>query len=87
MLIHSHDDRFAQLKQLLKNSGKDRRPTERALFEEVLIPKHPPVFHEWFLKEFPDPAKWYVECFSVVAVCDWGVRERCRSADHVELLE
>jgi len=47
------------LKQLLKNTGKDRKPNERALFLEVLIPKHPAVFHEWFLKEFPDPAKWY----------------------------
>jgi hypothetical protein len=31
----------------------------RELFTDVLVPRHPPVFHEWFLKEFPDPAKWY----------------------------
>ena len=31
----------------------------RELFTDVLVPRHPPVFHEWFLKNFPDPAKWY----------------------------
>ncbi|XP_028647910.2 serine/threonine-protein kinase ATR isoform X1 [Erpetoichthys calabaricus] len=29
------------------------------IFKEVLLPRHPPVFHEWFLRTFPDPASWY----------------------------
>lgn len=29
------------------------------MFKEVLMPRHPPVFHEWFLRTFPDPTSWY----------------------------
>ncbi|KAM3870953.1 serine/threonine-protein kinase ATR [Diretmus argenteus] len=29
------------------------------LHKEVLCPRHPPVFHEWFLRTFPDPTSWY----------------------------
>ncbi|OXB65008.1 hypothetical protein ASZ78_000217 [Callipepla squamata] len=29
------------------------------MFKEVLLPRHPPVFHEWFLRTFPDPTSWY----------------------------
>ncbi|EDL77509.1 rCG25251 [Rattus norvegicus] len=29
------------------------------VFQEILLPRHPPVFHEWFLRTFPDPTSWY----------------------------
>ncbi|KAJ8270327.1 hypothetical protein GJAV_G00113060 [Gymnothorax javanicus] len=29
------------------------------LHKEVLLARHPPVFHEWFLRTFPDPTSWY----------------------------
>nr|XP_044992414.1 serine/threonine-protein kinase ATR isoform X2 [Jaculus jaculus] len=29
------------------------------VFHEILLPRHPPVFHEWFLRTFPDPTSWY----------------------------
>ncbi|XP_075124962.1 serine/threonine-protein kinase ATR [Leptodactylus fuscus] len=29
------------------------------VFKENLLPRHPPVFHEWFLRTFPDPTSWY----------------------------
>ncbi|XP_045440080.1 serine/threonine-protein kinase ATR isoform X3 [Pipistrellus kuhlii] len=29
------------------------------VFQEFLLPRHPPVFHEWFLRTFPDPTSWY----------------------------
>ncbi|XP_053315671.1 serine/threonine-protein kinase ATR [Spea bombifrons] len=29
------------------------------MFKETLLPRHPPVFHEWFLRTFPDPISWY----------------------------
>ncbi|XP_072266233.1 serine/threonine-protein kinase ATR [Pyxicephalus adspersus] len=29
------------------------------IFTETLLPRHPPVFHEWFLRTFPDPTSWY----------------------------
>ncbi|KAJ8409535.1 hypothetical protein AAFF_G00229360 [Aldrovandia affinis] len=29
------------------------------LHREVLLARHPPVFHEWFLRTFPDPTSWY----------------------------
>ncbi|XP_075717588.1 serine/threonine-protein kinase ATR isoform X2 [Rhinoderma darwinii] len=29
------------------------------IFKETLLPRHPPVFQEWFLRTFPDPTSWY----------------------------
>uniref|UniRef100_A0A2K5M7R9 Serine/threonine-protein kinase ATR n=1 Tax=Cercocebus atys TaxID=9531 RepID=A0A2K5M7R9_CERAT len=29
------------------------------VFQEFLLPRHPPIFHEWFLRTFPDPTSWY----------------------------
>ncbi|XP_058044288.1 serine/threonine-protein kinase ATR isoform X2 [Ahaetulla prasina] len=29
------------------------------VFKETLLPRHPPIFHEWFLRKFPDPTSWY----------------------------
>ncbi|XP_030430358.1 serine/threonine-protein kinase ATR isoform X5 [Gopherus evgoodei] len=29
------------------------------MFKETLLPRHPPIFHEWFLRTFPDPTLWY----------------------------
>ncbi|XP_073435201.1 serine/threonine-protein kinase ATR isoform X1 [Dendrobates tinctorius] len=29
------------------------------IFKETLLLRHPPVFHEWFLRTFPDPTSWY----------------------------
>lgn len=53
-------------------SGKELRklilpktaPFEEKLriHKEVLCARHPPVFHEWFLRTFPDPTSWYVFC-------------------------
>ncbi|XP_072111125.1 serine/threonine-protein kinase ATR isoform X1 [Mobula birostris] len=30
-----------------------------SVFKEQLLPRHPAVFHEWFLRTFPDPTSWY----------------------------
>ncbi|XP_069753467.1 serine/threonine-protein kinase ATR isoform X3 [Narcine bancroftii] len=30
-----------------------------SVFEQQLLPRHPAVFHEWFLGTFPDPTSWY----------------------------
>ncbi|XP_028587032.2 serine/threonine-protein kinase ATR isoform X1 [Podarcis muralis] len=29
------------------------------VYKETLLPRHPPIFHEWFLRKFPDPTSWY----------------------------
>ncbi|KAM4694360.1 serine/threonine-protein kinase ATR [Discoglossus pictus] len=29
------------------------------IYKEALLARHPPVFHEWFLRTFPDPTSWY----------------------------
>ncbi|XP_068960779.1 serine/threonine-protein kinase ATR isoform X2 [Petaurus breviceps papuanus] len=29
------------------------------VFREFLLPRHPSIFHEWFLRTFPDPTLWY----------------------------
>lgn len=54
-------------------SGKELRklilpksaPFEEKLriHKEVLCARHPPIFHEWFLRTFPDPTSWYVLSF------------------------
>lgn len=32
---------------------------KRALFTQKLLPRHPPLFHNWFLQQFPTPHSWY----------------------------
>ncbi|XP_076061506.1 serine/threonine-protein kinase atr-like isoform X2 [Oratosquilla oratoria] len=48
-----------ELKQLM---CKRETPlaTKRDIYLNKLVPKHPPVFSEWFLKTFPDPQAWYM---------------------------
>ncbi|KAH9492123.1 hypothetical protein Btru_027012 [Bulinus truncatus] len=29
------------------------------IYKEILLPWHPPIFPEWFLRTFPDPIFWY----------------------------
>ncbi|XP_076443272.1 serine/threonine-protein kinase ATR-like isoform X2 [Babylonia areolata] len=29
------------------------------IYRQKLLPRHPPVFKEWFLRTFPDPTSWY----------------------------
>lgn len=31
---------------------------QRQIFEQVILPKFPSVFHLWFLNTFPDPTRW-----------------------------
>ena len=28
------------------------------IYKQKLLPKHPALFSEWFLKTFPDPTAW-----------------------------
>ena len=39
------------------------------VFQELLLPRHPPVFHEWFLRTFPDPTSWQVNKNIVIVWC------------------
>ncbi|KAL9884965.1 ATR serine/threonine kinase meiotic 41 isoform 1-T4 [Glossina fuscipes fuscipes] len=32
---------------------------KRALFTQKLLPRHPPLFHNWFHQQFPTPHSWY----------------------------
>lgn len=32
---------------------------QKTIFLDKLLPRFPPVFHEWFLEVFPEPAAWY----------------------------
>lgn len=32
---------------------------KRAMFTDVLLARHPPIFHEWFKQRFPSPHSWY----------------------------
>ncbi|XP_028157289.1 serine/threonine-protein kinase ATR-like [Ostrinia furnacalis] len=47
-----------ELKQMMC-SNKDPFEKKRKMFEEQLLPRHPPVFQEWFRRVFSDPYGWY----------------------------
>lgn len=38
-------------------------------FKEKMLPRHPPVFNEWFLMTFPDPTSWYNARLSYARTC------------------
>ncbi|KAL4704204.1 hypothetical protein ACJJTC_011830 [Scirpophaga incertulas] len=40
-------------------SSKDSLEKKRKMYEEQLLPRHPPVFQEWFRRVFSDPYGWY----------------------------
>lgn len=33
-------------------------------FVKRLLPRHPPVFHEWFISQFPEPTRWFASRYS-----------------------
>ncbi|CAI6361847.1 unnamed protein product [Macrosiphum euphorbiae] len=39
---------------------KDSLEKKRSIFVNKAIPNHPPVFRNWYLKEFPSPGEWYI---------------------------
>ena len=45
-----------KLLQLPPNAPLDKKLT---LYRTKLLPRHPPVFGDWFLQTFPDPTSWY----------------------------
>lgn len=38
---------------------KDPLTRKRQVFEEKMLPRHPPVLSEWFRTKFPDAHHWY----------------------------
>lgn len=42
--------------QLAPNAPLDKK---LAIYRTKLLPRHPPVFGDWFLQTFPDPTSWY----------------------------
>ncbi|CAB3224272.1 unnamed protein product [Arctia plantaginis] len=47
-----------ELKEMMC-SNKDPVEKKRRIYEEQLLPRHPPVFQEWFRRVFSDPYGWY----------------------------
>jgi len=45
-----------KLLQLPPNAPLDKK---LAVYRTKLLPRHPPVFGDWFLQTFPDPTSWY----------------------------
>ena len=45
-----------KLLQLAPNAPLDKK---LAIYRTKLLPRHPPVFGDWFLQTFPDPTSWY----------------------------
>lgn len=44
----------ADIKQMMSKSNVNLVE----VFVKEILPKHPPLFHEWFLEQFPDPSQW-----------------------------
>ena len=42
--------------QLPPNAAIERK---LAVYTQKLLPRHPPIFGDWFLKTFADPTSWY----------------------------
>ncbi|KAL2098334.1 hypothetical protein ACEWY4_007541 [Coilia grayii] len=61
MELYKERGLFLTGKQMRKYILPKTAPFEEKykLFKEVLCASHPPVFHEWFLRTFPDPTSWY----------------------------
>ncbi|KAJ3252885.1 serine/threonine-protein kinase M1 [Chytriomyces hyalinus] len=49
-----------EVKQLLDS---DKMPPGES-FTKLVLPRFPPVFHEWFLETFPEPTKWFASRLS-----------------------
>ncbi|XP_071964795.1 serine/threonine-protein kinase ATR-like isoform X2 [Antedon mediterranea] len=39
------------------------------VYRQKLLPRHPPVFRDWFLRTFPDPTSWYVARLAYSRTC------------------
>jgi len=67
--------RGTEVKKLLDRAGSKLEEKKRVFLNEIL-PRHPSVFHEWFLKTFPNPTSWYMSrlayCRTSAVMCMVG---------------
>ncbi|XP_026682047.1 serine/threonine-protein kinase atr [Diaphorina citri] len=42
---------------------------KRSMFLNHLVPAHPPVLRDWFLREFPSPSLWYLARTAYIRTC------------------
>lgn len=47
---------YQEIRQLLNESVST--PNKLPVFTEKILPRFPPVFHEWFVEMFPEPGAW-----------------------------
>lgn len=45
------------IKKLLESKDVDSKGVVK-IFRDKVLPQFPPVFHEWFIENFPDPTQW-----------------------------
>lgn len=45
----------------------DSLDKKRTIFSKKAIPSHPPVFRNWYLKEFPSPGEWSVHYNCIIS--------------------
>ncbi|KAI5710378.1 hypothetical protein M8J75_008125 [Diaphorina citri] len=59
------------LKDLRKYFCDKSEPIEkkRSMFLNHLVPAHPPVLRDWFLREFPSPSLWYLARTAYIRTC------------------
>ena len=59
-LVRNPEDRFSRRDaHLVQLETLSLFRTKIQIYRQKLLPRHPPVFSEWFLRTFPDPTSWY----------------------------
>ena len=48
---------YSEIRLLLNESISD--PKKLPIFTDRVLPRFPPVFHEWFVEMFPEPGSWF----------------------------
>ncbi|KAL8917919.1 MAG: hypothetical protein Q9208_007662 [Pyrenodesmia sp. 3 TL-2023] len=48
---------YGELRTLLNEASSS--PSKTGIFTDVVLPRFPPVFHEWFVDLFPEPGAWF----------------------------
>lgn len=50
--------KITELKEMYEAVRTASIKTKVDIFVKRVLPKYPPVFHEWFLTNFSNPTKW-----------------------------
>lgn len=50
---------YGELKVLLADASSATDKSRVHIFTDIVLGKFPPIFHEWFIEQFPSPESWF----------------------------